>query len=792
MKAHSVATHPSPKQASVIAWKNPAKGVYRISGDVSHAHPECGNGITWALEIRRGMTTEVLASGFSDRAKILPLGPFEKVSLDAGQVVAIVIGPRDGNHSCDLTAVNLAVSDGTRTWDLAADVSPDILKGNPHGPWHFLSQSATQEAASDLPAPIAAWRRDPSAANAAKVRAHLQQEFPLTSRLLSRSIASFRPALKPAPIFAKAPSITEIHIPAALTNGSEFVVTGTLAPESSGSVQLAVLTKRPEDSSRLIAGQSQTVQAKGQWSDNNLVTHNTAPIVVRDNSPARQRFEKSFEQFRNLFPVALCYTKIVPVDEVVTLTLFYREDDHLRRLILSDDEARELDRLWDDLRFVSEAPLKQVAAFEQLWQFATQDAKPSAFEPMRKPIMEAAAAFQTLRESAQPPQKEAVAALAARAWRRPLTAEESAALNAFPPHLMLVRILTSPAFLYRAEKVPQETALVSPHELATRLSYFLWAAPPDQPLRALADSGRISEPAILASEVRRMLKDERVRRLATEFGCQWLHVRDVATLAEKSERHFPSFTSVRASMQEEVTRFLTDLIQNNAPVTTLLTADHTFIDGPLAAHYGLPEEQSQWHRVEGLRKKGRGGILGFAATLSKQSGASRTSPILRGNWVSEVLLGERLPRPPKDVPILPEEAPEGLTERQLIERHSSDERCSGCHKRIDPFGFALEAFDPIGRTRDRDCVTTLTDGTRIDGLSGLRDYLADTRRQDFLRQFNRKLLGYALGRSVQLSDKTLVDELTRSPDARFGDLVEHIVLSSQFRKIRGAAGQNAE
>ena len=191
-----------------------------------------------------------------------------------------------------------------------------------------------------------------------------------------------------------------------------------------------------------------------------------------------------------------------------------------------------------------------------------------------------------------------------------------------------------------------------------------------------------------------------------------------------------------------------------------------------------------WHRVDQIRSQGRGGILGFAATLAKQAGASRNSAILRGTWLTEVVLGEKLPPPPKGVPILPEEAPDNLTERQLIERHSSDANCAGCHKRIDPYGFALEGFDAIGRARQADTQTTLPDGTAVDGLNDLRDYLLTQRRDDFTRQFCRKLLGYALGRSVQLSDKPLIEQMMRT-DLRFGSLVDLIVRSSQFRELRG-------
>jgi hypothetical protein len=206
--------------------------------------------------------------------------------------------------------------------------------------------------------------------------------------------------------------------------------------------------------------------------------------------------------------------------------------------------------------------------------------------------------------------------------------------------------------------------------------------------------------------------------------------------------------------------------------------------------------------VTGARQIGRGGILAQATTLAKQSGASRTSPILRGNWISEVLLGEKLPRPPKGVPQLSETPPEGLTERQLIERHSSDPSCAKCHSRIDPFGFALESFDAIGRFRNKDeanlainASTALLDGTRLEGFEGLRSYLSSTRRDDFLRQFCRKLLGYSLGRSVLLSDELLLDEMLselKAKDYRFSAVVETIVRSPQFREIRGREAEDDE
>lgn len=593
----------------------------------------------------------------------------------------------------------------------------------------------------------------------------------------------------------------EVVLPAEIGKDAEFVVNVRAQPDSQGGVQVRVLTTKPAAPPALVASKvtiNKPAQ-KGKWSDGERPMSFDAPILVGDRSAMRKRLTAEMAEFRGLFPAALCYTKIVPADEVVTLRLFYREDDQLQRLMLSKEQVAEIDRLWDELRFISEAPLKQVDVFEQLWQFATQDADPQAFEPMREPIRQDAELFKQQQADAEPRHVQAALDFAAGAWRRPLREGEQAELRSLYqklrkqelPHaaavrMLIARVLVAPAFLYRGEKAAPgvKATPVNDWEIATRLSYFLWASMPDEELRQHAAAGKLHDPAVLATQARRMLKDARVRRLATEFGCQWLHVRDVEALDEKSERHFPTFAALRSDMQEEVVRFFIDLFQNDRSVLSLLDADHSFVNGALAKHYAFGFKGEKWQRIDGLRGQGRGGILGFAATLAKQSGASRTSAILRGTWLSEVILGDKLPTPPKGVPVLPEEAPAELSERQLIERHSRDENCAGCHRRIDPFGFALEGFDAIGRARKADTKTVLPDGAAVDGLGDLRDYLVNKRSDDFLRQFCRKLLGYALGRSVQLSDRPLIEAMVGS-DRHIGSLIDLIVRSPQFREVRG-------
>ncbi|MCH7685486.1 MAG: DUF1592 domain-containing protein [Planctomycetes bacterium] len=542
------------------------------------------------------------------------------------------------------------------------------------------------------------------------------------------------------------------------------------------------------------------------------------PILVAEESAARKRIESAMNAHRNLFPAAISHTQIVPVDEPLTLTLFYREDDHLARLMLDDDQKAQLDRLWEELRYVSQSPLLHADALELLLAVVNRNNGKSddrfqyeAIKPLRESYMKRAAAFRKELIEHEPKQVDALIDFASQAYRRPLSERESQGLRALYQtlreqsmshaeafRLTLARVLAAPEFLYRLEerKPGAKAHPVSDRELANRLSYFLWSSMPDQQLRAAADAQQLQNSAAILAHSRRMLKDARVRRLAIEFACQWLHIREFDQLDEKSEKHFPRFAALRDDMYEESIRFFTDLFQNDRSILSILNADHTFLNEPLAAHYGIPGVKGEhWRRMDGVRKYARGGILTQASVLSKQSGASRSNPILRGNFIFETLLGRRMPRPPKTVPQLPDTIPEGLSERALIEQHSSVAACAKCHARIDPYGFALENFDAIGRLRDVDSTgraidtrTTLIDGTKIDGLEGLRNYLLTERRDEFVRQFCRKFFGYALGRAVQLSDEPLLDEMMQGlvkNDYRFSVAVETIVLSDQFRKIRG-------
>jgi hypothetical protein len=625
---------------------------------------------------------------------------------------------------------------------------------------------------------------------------------------------------------SQAPSAIAIRIPADLAAGRTFVTTAVLDSETGveGTAQVELVSGAPPSKSGLQPIDVDTtylVDERGHF-DRRDVTF-SRPILVGEKSTARQRIESSFASFRDVFPASLCYSQIVPVDEYHTIKLFYREDDHLVRLMLDEDEKAELDRLWEELHYVSQSAFLQLTALEMFLETqANGGGDYELFEPLLAPTTQQAEAFKEALIESERRQLDALLEFASRAYRRPLTEREADRLGVLyqklrdhhTPHkkafrLTLARIFASPEFLYRLEQrrpvvrsetddVPARPAAhsVSDLELANRLSYFLWSSFPDEQLREAADQGRLTgEDAELQRQSRRMLQDSRMRRLAIQFACQWLHIRGFDQLEEKSRTHFPSFAALQEDMYEESIRFFTDLFQNDGSILDILQADHAFLNERLATHYGIPGMKNPgWQRVDGIREFSRGGILTQATILARQSGASRTNPILRGNFIYETLLGQQLPRPPKDVPDLPDDVPEGLTERALIEQHSSDEACAKCHVHIDPYGFALEEFDAIGRFREVDShghsidtSTTLIDGTRIEGLDGLRNHLLNTRRDEFVRQFCRKLLGYGLGRGVQLSDEPLLDEMLErlaTNDYRFSVAVEIIVMSDQFRMIR--------
>jgi hypothetical protein len=539
-------------------------------------------------------------------------------------------------------------------------------------------------------------------------------------------------------------------------------------------------------------------------------------VLATADSPGYKAMLAANAEFRKLFPLFMCFPAIVPSDEVVSLKMFHREDEPLLRLFATPEQARELDRLWDELTLISRQPVAENDYLPQFIGFTTQDTPITLqkFFVNRKPVFQRDAdAFLEREKAAIPRQLAAVGDFAARAYRRPLSAEERTGLQSLYDRLrsegmahdeafrgVVSSVLVSPAFLFRIEKPPagKQPARVNDHELATRLSYFLWSSMPDAELCEAAASGRLRDPAVLAAQAKRMLQDPRARALAIEFGTQWIHVRGLDEFKEKSETLYPTFNAaLRKDLYEESILFFLDFFQSDRPVRSLLDADHMFVNEAVAKHYGIPNVAGpQWRRIDGARKHGRGGLLGLASVQAKQSGASRTSPVLRGTWVVETLLGEKLPKPPKNVPQLPDqEGLDNLTTRQLVERHVSDASCAACHARIDPYGFAFENFDAIGRFRTQeapgrpvDTKAKLRDGTEFTGVDGLREYLLAKKQPEFVRLFCQRLLGYALGRSTTLSDTAVIDTMAAAVQAdggRVSGAIGVILESPQFLMVRG-------
>ncbi len=836
---HSIFVHPRPERWIAAGWRSPITSEVDIKVKVIDRHGGCGNGVSWALQHRSGNRLRTLQAGTYGPGGRSEADLIEDFRVQEGDLISLVIDARDGNHACDLTSIELVVtepSDEKRVWSLAADCADTILAGNPHADqyghletWHFYSglreakgewqvipkgsmldqwlETTDVKAASALGEKIQSLVTNPLPASANPENGELRRQLsqlsgPLFSELdlnalaarveapqLEKSSAGLHPSFfsQEGHLIQQSPHALPFQIPADLFGECQFVVSAVMDDSSDdhAAAQIQVTPGLIDIPNKLLPN---------------------IPVTTAEGSPAAKQLERAFSKFRELFPAAMCYARVVPIDEVVTLVIYHREDRPLIRLMLDDSEQRELDALWEELRFVGQDAFLLETGLEQILEFATQDADPSRFYPLQEPIAKASRELAKRLRAAEPAQLEALIRFAGKAYRRPLSNEETHGLRALYHRLRaegihhdeafrltLARVFASPAFLYRSETPAAgevKQGPVSSLELATRLSYFLWSSMPDEGLMETAVAGRLQETEALLRETRRLLDTDRIRRLAIHFACQWLHIRDFDKLDEKSERHFPEFATLRGPMYEEAIQFFTDFFRSNGSILDLLNADHTYVNGELAHFYDLPSEvqPNQWQRVEGMRDQGRGGILGMASTLARHSGASRTSPILRGNWVVETLLGEPLPKPPQGVPPLPETLPEGLSEREMIERHRADPACAHCHQRIDPYGFTLEGFDAIGRSRERDTRTEILGGRTLEGLDGLRDYLANERREAFVRQFARKLLGYALGRSVRLSDEPLLDQIIESlpaNDYAVHDLVERIVLSPQFREIRG-------
>ena len=428
----------------------------------------------------------------------------------------------------------------------------------------------------------------------------------------------------------------------------------------------------------------------------------------------------------------------------------------------------------------------------------------------------------TSHDEARPCAEEILSRLATQAFRRPVTTENLEELMSFYEHGTKLRgfeegiragleaILASPHFVFRVETQPAkvkagENYRVGEFELASRLSYFLWATPPDEEILSLARQGRLSDRRVLEAQTRRMLADPRSEALATRFLAQWLRLPDL----EEIHPHVPIYPDfhqqLKQAFRRETELLFYNLLKNDRSVLELFTADYTFVNERLAKHYGITGVVGEeFRRVQYQDDSHRRGILGHASVLTLTSVPARTSPVLRGKWVMEVILGAPPPPPPPGVPSLEEtegSTEEGLvlTTRDRMEIHRSNPTCNACHRYMDPLGLALDNFDVVGKWRTRengmplDTRGELYDGTLVSGPEDLLSALVEKRSIPILRNFTANLMTYALGRRVEYFDMPTVRRIVSVAEASDYDIASFVlgVVSSPAFQMRRAAAVTA-
>jgi hypothetical protein len=355
-----------------------------------------------------------------------------------------------------------------------------------------------------------------------------------------------------------------------------------------------------------------------------------------------------------------------------------------------------------------------------------------------------------------------------------------------------------PDFLFRFERDPAGTAprtayRLSDLELASRLSFFLWSSIPDDELLDIAIRGQLERPGAIEQQVRRMLADTRAEALVDNFAGQWLQLRKLQAVAPDPEL-FPEFDeNLREAFRRESQLLMASHLRENRSAVELLSSPYTYLNERLARHYGIPNVYGSHFRRVTLDDENRIGLLGHGSVLTVTSYANRTSPVLRGKWILENVLGEPPPAPPPDVPPLPDNGEDGKPQsvRERMERHRKNPVCAGCHLHMDPLGIALEHFDAIGRWRTTseagsaiNASDVLPDGTGLDGTKGLKRFLLENRRDEFIRTVVEKLLAYAIGRAVEPHDMPAIRKIMRRAEAHdysWSSIIIGIVSSVPFQ-----------
>ena len=512
---------------------------------------------------------------------------------------------------------------------------------------------------------------------------------------------------------------------------------------------------------------------------------------------------------------------------------YVRDDKFLYQSILDDEARRKLDQAWNDVYTSFEYHDHYWNLIAEHYHLTSLQSKhigeltKADFDSMSAEARGHAASLRATYDSAQAAEKAAqprhledCLEFASRAWRRPLTDKEKVTLRAFyqkmlasdPDHIrairaLIARILVAPEFLYKLEQ-PGGSLIklaststgapaqgLSNWEIASRMSFFIWSSIPDDELRRAARAGELSDPKHLREQTLRMLGDPKARRMATEFFGQWLGFYHFDQFKGVDTSRFSEFTQeVKSSMYDEAVSFFEYIIRNNRPVSELLNAKYDFLNEPLAKYYGVSQEiksKTEVEKVDNADSFHRGGLLRLGAVLTSTSAPLRTSPVRRGDWVLRRILGTAVPPPPADAGSIPADPKlfGGLSVRERLQVHQRNATCATCHSRIDPLGFPLEHYDSTGRWREKysegqtiDDYGDLSDNTRISGIDGLLEYLQNRQSAQVQRTLAHKMVGYALGRTIQLSDEPLIETLaTAGAGAGIDELVYEIVVSKQFR-----------
>lgn len=821
LPAQSLFVHPGPKRPVSIAWTSPIAGDFVVSGCIADAHPAGLDGVAYelshlaapdlgsALAALANPPTSLPDAGLPPDMLAVVRAKWREATSDPAPVLATIKSMQDqlfrGNYGKNAA---LAVGNGFPAWEeIRRIVARERVQGAAR---EFLFRMVALPAQADT---FVIWDR--MRLEGGDGPPLIFAEHPeLSAALEQASGLKFgqHPLGRPVP---KSALVTAA--------GTEVVIDFNKLPAVLQQELILPRFLRADVSLDEASPETASVQAfliaatggGGNLAEPVATATLGDPLTAQIVHPrVADRLARPAAEFRALFPPAVLFQPVIPRDAQGSVFLYRREDAPLRRLLLDEAGRAEIDRLWSELEFVSEQALATPIAYEGLVQYyrkPNDGARIMFFyiQEFERQIREEEQAFLAAQVAAEPRQLESLLSFAARAWRRPLEqGEREAILSSYRAdraegvkhapafRAALARVLSSPWFLYRVEQpaLGARWQPVSGDELASRLSFLVWDSIPDDELRE--KSAMLHDPAVLAQQLSRMLKDGRVRGMAEEFGARWLGVRDFATNHGRNLQHFPEFTpALRDALAEEPVRFFEDLLIHDRPVADVIATDAVVINEVLAQHYGIPGVAGpEWRRIENVSAYGRGGFLGFGAVIAKHSAAARTSPVKRGAWLVQ-MLGERLPKVPPDVPPLPDTPPPGLSVREITELHRRDSQCAGCHLRIDPYGMALERFDAIGRLRPMselkpgDTTGTLRDGTEIEDIEGLRNYVGGPRREDLLRTLARKLIGYALGRVVMTSDRKLVDDVTKimAGGGRWSDALLAIVTSEQFRCIRPTA-----